>query len=64
MHGPINIRNTDVGILVKVKWLSFLCTYLGTTAEDIWEAGGTMLYILNLRTVVRQVFNCMAEQWK
>jgi hypothetical protein len=51
-------------ILVKLKWLSFLCTYLSTITEDIWEAGGTVLYILNLRTVVRQVFNCVAEQWK
>jgi len=49
---------------VKVKWLSFLCAYLSTTTEDIWEAGGRVLYILNLRTVVRRVFNCMAQQWK
>jgi len=51
--------------LVKVKWLSFLCTYLSTTAEDIWEVGGTvLLYIFNLRTIVGQIFNCMAQQWK
>jgi hypothetical protein len=51
--------------LVKVKWLSFLCTYLSTTAEDIREVGGTvLLHILNLRTIVVQVFNCMAQQWK
>ena len=50
--------------LVKVKWLNFLCAYLSTTPEDVWEAEGTVLQILNLRTIARQVFNCMARQWK